>query len=122
MSAKSLDTTGIDHIVLHVRDPERSKAFYTDVLGMTLQSEYPGRIRLKCGAQLVALFRAPDGDDFATHHDVNHVALNVRRGTYEEIRATLEAVGITVSGRPGDDRCIYFSDPDGHRLQIVVPE
>jgi hypothetical protein len=25
-----------------------------------------------------------------------------------------------VSGRPGEDRCIYFNDPDGHRLQLMV--
>jgi hypothetical protein len=26
-----------------------------------------------------------------------------------------------VDGRPGQDRCIYFRDPDGHRLQLMVP-
>jgi hypothetical protein len=29
---------------------------------------------------------------------------------------------VAVSGRPGDDRCIYFSDPDGHRLQLMIRE
>ena len=33
MTEFSLNTTGIDHIVLHVRDPERSRTFYVDVLG-----------------------------------------------------------------------------------------
>lgn len=122
MAENSLDTTGIDHVVFHVRDTERSKAFYTGVLGMTVESEFPGRLRLKCGRQLLALFAAPEGGDFTAHGDVNHVALTVRRGTYEEIRGTLEAAGIEVTGRPGDERCIYFDDPDGHRLQIVVPD
>jgi catechol-2,3-dioxygenase len=27
-------TSGVDHVVLHVNDVERSKKFYTDVLGM----------------------------------------------------------------------------------------
>jgi hypothetical protein len=29
---------------------------------------------------------------------------------------------VKVSGRPGDPHCIYFHDPDGHRLQLMVHE
>ena len=54
--------------------------------------------------------------------DINHLAFNIDTGTYESIRAHLEEAGLEISGRRGDDRCIYFSDPDGHRLQIVVPD
>ena len=50
---------------------------------------------------------------------MNHLAINVASGTYESLKAELESHGIKVSGRPGDDRCIYFSDPDGHRLQLI---
>ena len=117
-----LNTTGIDHIVLHVRDPELSKAFYVDVLGMAVDHEAPGHVFLRCGSQLVGLFKAPQADDFTPRHDVNHLALNVGAGTYDGIRGHLEAAGIEVRGRTGDDRCIYFNDPDGHMLQIVVPE
>jgi catechol 2,3-dioxygenase-like lactoylglutathione lyase family enzyme len=118
----SFNTTGIDHIVLHVRDPEVSTKFYVDVLGLKVHHEYPGRVFLKCGSQLVGLFRARDGEAFTSHEDVNHLALNVDTGSYEAIRDHLEAAGLEVTGRPGDDHCIYFSDPDGHRLQIVVPD
>lgn len=122
MTEESLCATGIDHIVLHVSDPEQSMAFYTGLLGMTVDHKGPGRIFLRCGSQLLGLFSARGADDFKSRHDVNHLALNVGGGTYEGIRGRLEAAGIDVSGRPGDDRCIYFSDPDGHRLQIVVPD
>jgi len=44
----------------------------------------------------------------------------VETGTYEGLKAELEKHGITVSGRPGDPHCIYFQDPDGHRLQLMV--
>jgi catechol 2,3-dioxygenase-like lactoylglutathione lyase family enzyme len=30
-----IQVNGIDHIVLHVRDVERAKKFYTELLGMT---------------------------------------------------------------------------------------
>lgn len=122
MNDNSLNTTGIDHVVLHVSDPERSTAFYTDVLGMTVDHRGHGRVFLKCGSQLLGLFEARESDSFKPRHDVNHLALNIGAGTYEGIRGRLEAAGIEVRGRPGDDRCIYFSDPDGHMLQIVVPD
>ncbi len=122
LSNASLTTTGIDHVVLHVSDPEASKTFYVDVLGLTVDHGSGSHIFLRCGPQLIGLFRAPEGVEFASGHDVNHLALNVAAGSYEDIRARLEAAGIKVSGRTGDDRCIYFHDPDGHMLQIVVPE
>jgi len=51
---------------------------------------------------------------------LNHLALNVATGTYEALKAGLEKHGVAVSGRPGEDRCVYFQDPDGHRLQLMV--
>ena len=44
----------------------------------------------------------------------------VASGTYEGLKAELEKHGVAVGGRPGEDRCIYFRDPDGHRLQLMV--
>jgi len=35
------------------------------------------------------------------------------------VKAGLKQEGIAVSGRSGDDRCIYFDDPNGHRLQLL---
>lgn len=122
MSDSPLDATGIDHVVLHIRDLGRSKAFYVDLLGMTVEGESRGRARLRCGSQLLALFTAPEGDAFAPHGDIHHVALNVRRGTYDEIKGILEGAGYAVSGRPGDPHCIYCKDPDVNRVQIVVPD
>jgi catechol 2,3-dioxygenase-like lactoylglutathione lyase family enzyme len=122
LGTASLTTTGIDHVVLHVRNPEASEAFYVGVLGLTVDHGSSGHLFLRCGSQLIGLFRAPAGEDFAPRNDINHLALNVAAGRYEDIRARLEAAGVKVSGRPGDEQCIYFHDPDGHMLQIVVPD
>jgi hypothetical protein len=45
--------------------------------------------------------------------------LKVATGTYETLKGELEKHGVAVTGRPGEDRCIYFRDPDGHRLQLM---
>ena len=34
-----IQTSGVDHVVLHVNDVQRAKKFYTDVLGMTVYRE-----------------------------------------------------------------------------------
>ena len=114
-----IQANGIDHIVLHVADVRRSREFYTGVLGMTPYRENDSQIFLHAGSQGVALFKRAPGMTATSGGDMNHLALAVSGGTYEGLKAELEAHGVTVSGRPGDDRCIYFSDPDGHRLQLM---
>ena len=114
-----LKASGIDHVVLYVGDVDRSRQFYTDVFGMTVDHESPGHVFLRCGEQLFAIFQAAGA--FKPGHELNHLAFSVGDGTYEEITAELKEQGIQVTGRSSNDRCIYFNDPDGYRLQIVVP-
>src|SRR5499425_3740619 len=117
-----IEATGVDHVVLHVNDVERAKKFYTEVLGMTAYREDPGQVFLHAGPQGVALFKKQGDAPLTTGNDLNHLALDVESGTYEALKAELEQHGVTVSGRPGDPHCIYFHDPDGHRLQLMVHE
>jgi len=115
-----IQANGIDHIVLHVTDVKRARTFYTDVLGMTVYRESDSQVFLHAGQQGVALFKKRGDTPLAAGNDLNHLALSVATGTYEELKAELEKHGVAVSGRPGEDRCIYFLDPDGHRLQLML--
>lgn len=114
-----IQTNGIDHIVLHVHDVPRAKKFYTEVLGMIPYRENDRQVFLHAGQQGVALFKKEGETPWTTGNDLNHLALNVATGTYETLKAELERHGVAVSGRPGDEHCIYFHDPDGHRLQLI---
>ena len=116
--AEALEISGLDHVVLHCRDTARSRAFYTEVLGMSVRIESDAYVFLACGAQVVALFRAEDGLPSA-RREMDHVAFTVK-GSYEDTLARLGAHGIEVETRAHDPRCIYFDDPDGHRIQILA--
>jgi catechol 2,3-dioxygenase-like lactoylglutathione lyase family enzyme len=114
--------TGIDHVVFHVKDLLGAKRFYIDFLGMTLEHESSWQCFLKCGNQGIALFEVDDGEDVHGGSEVNHIALRLATGDYAHVKATLESAGIEVHGRKGDPRCVYFHDPDGHQLQLLMPE
>jgi glyoxylase I family protein len=115
-----IQASGIDHIVLHCNDVGRAKKFYTEILGMTIYRENDAQVFLHAGGQGVALFEKQVGAPLTAGNDLNHLALNVAGGSYETLKAELESHGVAVGGRPGDDHCIYFRDPDGHRLQLML--
>ena len=115
-----MKVSGLDHIVLHVRDMGRARRFYVDVLGMTIERETTWQTFMHCGRQGVALFESGEAD-FVSGHDLNHLALVVDEGDRESIKETLEAAGAVVEARDGDPTCLYFDDPDGHRIQILYP-
>ena len=115
-----VQVSGIDHIVLHVTDVERARKFYTEVLGLHVYRQNERQVFLHAGTQGVALFKKQGEPALQTGHDMNHLALNVADGTYETLKAGLEQHGVAVHGRPGEEHCIYFEDPDGHRLQLMV--
>jgi len=113
-----LETTGLDHVVLHCRDITVAKDFYVGVLGMPVTYESSTYLFLKCGDQTIALFRAATGLP-SKGQEMDHVAFTVRQ-SFEDTIARLNEHGIEVETRPSDPRCIYFNDPDGHRIQILA--
>ena len=120
-------TKGIDHVVLHVSDLPRSRKFYLEVLGMTVDHENSWQTFLKCGNQGVALFEVKQGaqtfepsaeSEIHGGSEMNHMALKVDLNQ-KEAKQLLEKAGIKVVGRQGDPHCLYFKDPDDHRLQLI---
>lgn len=120
--AAPFKVTGIDHVVFHVKDLARAKKFYIDFLGMEIDHESSWQCFLKCGHQGVALFEVDDGQEIHAGSEVNHMALRLASGEYARVKAILENAGIEVHGRKSDPSCIYFNDPDGHRLQLLMPD
>ena len=77
--------------MLHVDDPQKSKKFYTEILGMSVYRDLEWQVFMHAGPhQGVALFKK-DGPTAQTGGDMNHLALNVAGGTYESLKTELES-------------------------------
>ena len=118
-------TQGLDHIAITVADLDRSERFYTERLGLErVHPEWdPPRI-LAWEESGVALFPAEeeDGAPPAPSH-LNHIAFRVDRTAFEAAQAELSAAEIEFSfSDHGSAHSIYFTDPDGHRLELTTYE
>jgi catechol 2,3-dioxygenase len=126
---KMIQLKRIGHVLLRVADIERSKAFYTNVLGFEVVEEDPehGGVFMTLGEQghtldLVPVEHAETDERPAGHRvGVHHIAFQV--DSYEALKQayfSLEDQGIKVV-RAIDhvsQQSIYFDDPDGNRLEI----
>jgi len=118
----------IGHVVIKVRDVERSKQFFTDVMGLKLMMELP---------KLKMAFFASNGRD---HHEIAciqvgddadrqhakqigllHIAFRLNdeehlKRAYKELKEKNVPIDFTVDH--GITKSIYFRDPDGHQLEV----
>jgi catechol 2,3-dioxygenase-like lactoylglutathione lyase family enzyme len=121
MTTPTLKVTGINHVVLHVADVERSKRFYIEVLGFEDRNVNLGpRMKasfLRCGQQGLDLFEVSNGDAHGGE-EMNHMALSVAVDSLDEIVSELAKVGVETSERTPRNT-VFISDPDGHRIEML---
>lgn len=124
--------TGLNHVVLYVRDAESTATFFSDVLGFTRVEAYkvfPGGVFLRAPGSTndhdLALFTI--GEDahpsFAGRGSVGmyHVAWEVETlGDLEEYGRRLNEAGALVGASDhGVTRSLYAHDPDGLEFEVV---
>jgi glyoxylase I family protein len=121
MAVSKLQVTGINHVVLHVTDLQRSRRFYMDVLGFEDRNPSGGPPGLKasflrCGGQGLDLFQV--SGDAHGGQEMNHMALNVAADNLDDLMAGLAEAGVAAS-EPTPRNSVFVSDPDGHRLEML---
>jgi len=120
----------LGHVVLYVKDLERSLVFYHDLLGF----REVGRIfsgaaaALTCGRThhellLIAVGDAP-GPPTGRRLGLYHIGIKVG-DSLDELRAAkqeLERAGVTITGMSDHtvSQSLYLADPDGNEIEIYV--
>jgi len=131
MSAPTLQT---GHVGLNVTDLARSIAFYQRVLDLDVLAEQSGGDRRYAflghdGALLVTLWQQSEGDFGTDRPGLHHLSFQVadveavRRAeaTLRELGAELVYDGIVPHGEGASSGGVFFTDPDGIRLEIYAP-
>jgi catechol 2,3-dioxygenase-like lactoylglutathione lyase family enzyme len=108
----------IDHVSLDVRDRAHSLAWYEQVL------EIPAGARGRPGDQPV--FLGPTGGQLGLFQErppgLRHIALATDAADRRRLLERLERLSIPFRPeRHRDHDSIYFADPDGTMLEILVP-
>jgi catechol 2,3-dioxygenase-like lactoylglutathione lyase family enzyme len=113
-----MNITRIDHVSLDVHDRRGSLAWYADVLGLRAPAAHDAPDQPvflgPLGARL-GLFaeRAPG---------LRHVALATDAAGQDALAARLDRLGVAYRPeRHRDHTSIYFADPDGTVLEVMVP-
>ncbi len=120
----------IDHVALTVKDVHASAKWYSETLG--LEQYYEGEwdgvpLMIGKGGTCIALFTAkgdsplppPKADTIA----MMHLAFKTDRINFEEAQRQLKEKGMAFEFADHDiSHSIYFSDPDGHKLEITTYE
>jgi glyoxylase I family protein len=131
-SANPIAIRQLDHVVLRVRDLDRSLGFYVGVLGCRVERRRDdlGLVQLRAGANLIDLVPV-DGElglaggaaPGREGRNVDHVALRIER-LDADVLAHLSAHGVKASepasryGAEGMGLSVYVTDPDGNVVEL----
>lgn len=125
---------GIDHLVLRTENLPQMLAFYTDVLGCTVERETPpevGLTQLRAGNALIDLVtvnsrlgKMGGGPPTRANNNMDHFCLQIHPLPEADIKAHLAAFGIKAGdfesryGAQGHGNSIYLYDPDGNMVEL----
>ena len=124
-----MEVQQLGHVVLKVRDMDRSERFYTEVLGLPVAA--------RLDAPPMTFFSLGNHHDFAitgvgpnapdpapNSPGLFHVAFKVGESTDElrEAKAHLDALGVEIAMTADHTvtESIYFNDPDGNTIEVYV--
>ncbi|NOS80887.1 MAG: VOC family protein [Nitrospira sp.] len=118
-----LPLRGLYEVAIRVKDLTKSEEFYCELLGLEVgaRDERRNWLFLRVGGQAGMLVLQEEKGTWPTQH----LAFTVMETDLEGAAAVLRKRGIAVTGPVFHEwmpaKSIYFSDPDGHDLELCAP-
>ena len=108
----------VDFVSFFTRDIARAKHFYSEILGLEIESEGESDMELTCGQVTLDIFDPTSiGQQFAP----SPAGLSLRVSDVAAARSELEAKGVEFDGEILDTGVCHmtsFKDPDGNALML----
>ena len=108
----------VDFVSVLTQDLQRAKRFYTEVVGLEVETEGDSDLELRCGQVTLDVFDPSSiGQPFAP----SPAGLALRVPDVDAARAELEAKGIEFDGETIETsvcKQAWFKDPDGNALML----
>jgi catechol 2,3-dioxygenase-like lactoylglutathione lyase family enzyme len=121
----------LDHVVLEIRDPERSTKFYQELLGfepVRLDEFRRGTVKfpsVRVSASMLLDLFPPTMWRGTQPQNPNHICFVASHSGVTALRARLANFGIAITrtddrnfGAQGFGHSIYFDDPDGVSIEV----
>jgi catechol 2,3-dioxygenase-like lactoylglutathione lyase family enzyme len=106
----------VDFVSVLTEDVDRAKQFYSDVLGLEIETEGESDVEFRCGLVALDVFDPSSiGQAFAP----SPAGVALRVSDVDLARAELEAKGVVFDGatiQTSVCRQAWFKDPDGNAL------
>ena len=110
----------IGHIELFVKDASASKDFYESVLGFEVVAvQSPDQVWVRCG-ELEILLRKGNPTN-SNRYETSNNGIVLYTDDLERTSQVLTQHGLTFKGTVDTDKCLTFTDLDGHWFQLVNP-
>lgn len=108
----------VDFVSFLTQDIPRAKQFYSEVLGLEIETEGESDMEFRCGQVTLDIFDPSSvGQPFAP----SPAGLALRVADVSAARAELESKGVTFDGETADSgvcHMAFFKDPDGNSLML----
>lgn len=118
----------VGHLVLRVKELERSKRFFTEILDLPVVAENErGMVffsaDVKDNHHMLAIMEAKDGATMPTPDHVGMQHLSFELGNFAELQEAYRrfkdnGVNIRYSTYHGVTKSVYFNDPDGNLFEV----
>lgn len=118
-----LPIRGVYEIAIRVKDLPTAEAFYREVLGLQvgIRDERRNWLFLRAGGDAGMIVLQEDKGQWPTQH----FAFTIAEADVERAAQMLREQGVNVEGPYFHEwipaKSIYFTDPDGHDLELCAP-